>query len=153
MADDAYILEREQRIPRPITEVFAFFADAHNLEAITPPWLRFRILRVSDREIRPGTLIDYTLRLHGIPLRWRTEITEWEPPHKFVDHQISGPYSLWHHEHTFKPDGPTATIMRDRVTYRLPLGFLGRAAHALLVKRDVARIFDYRAEYIARGFR
>jgi ligand-binding SRPBCC domain-containing protein len=143
---------REQRIPRPIAEVFAFFADAHNLEAITPPWLRFRILRVSEGEIRQGTLIDYALRLHGIPLRWRTEITEWAPPHRFVDSQISGPYRLWHHEHTFSPDGENATTMRDRVTYRLPFGVLGRGVHALMVRRDVAKIFDYRAEYIAEAF-
>jgi ligand-binding SRPBCC domain-containing protein len=147
-----YILEREQRIPRSVDEVFAFFSDAHNLEAITPPWLHFRILRVTEGEIRRGTLIQYALRWRVIPLRWTTEITEWEPPHRFVDNQISGPYRLWHHEHTFTANDDV-TIMRDRVTYTLPLGIFGRGAHALMVRRDVARIFDYRAQYIAQAFR
>jgi len=147
-----YILEREQRIPRSIHEVFAFFSDAHNLEAITPPWLHFRIVRVTEGEIRQGTLIQYSLRWRVVPLRWTTEITEWEPPHRFVDNQISGPYRLWHHEHTFTANGE-ATLMRDHVTYALPLGILGRGAHAVMVRRDVARIFDYRAQYIAQAFR
>lgn len=149
MGQSDHVLEREQRIPRPIDEVFAFFADAYNLQAITPPWLHFRILRVSEGEIRRGTLIQYAIRWHGIPLRWTTEIIEWSPPHGFIDEQISGPYRLWRHEHRFVPDGD-GTIMRDRVTYRLPFGMLGRGVHTMMVRRDVARIFDYRAEFIRR---
>jgi ligand-binding SRPBCC domain-containing protein len=146
-----YVLEREQLIRRPLDEVFAFFADAGNLEAMTPPWLKFRIVHVSDGAIRRGTLIRYELRWRIVPLRWTTEITEWEPPHRFVDDQISGPYRLWHHEHEFT-EHHGGTLMRDLVTYRLPFGIFGRGAHALMVRRDVSKIFDYRAEYIARTF-
>src|SRR5689334_13428786 len=128
-----YVLQREQWIPRPLEEVFAFFADAGNLEAITPAWLGFRILTPRPIVMRPGAHIRYQLGWHGIPLRWLTEIETWEPPHEFVDVQLQGPYRLWHHTHRFEAaDG--GTVMRDVVRYALPLGLLGRFAHALLVR-------------------
>jgi ligand-binding SRPBCC domain-containing protein len=138
-----YILRREQWIARPIEEVFAFFADAHNLEEITPPWLGFKILSMSTNSIEEGTTIGYRLRLHGIPIHWRTEICEWNPPHCFVDEQKKGPYKQWHHAHRFEAHG-SRTKMIDEVQYSLPFGALGRIVHAVKVRRDVNRIFDYR---------
>jgi ligand-binding SRPBCC domain-containing protein len=141
------ILEREQRIARPPDAVFAFFSDARNLEAITPPLLRFRVVTPAPIVMRRGTLIGYRLRVRGMPVRWLTEISEWEPPHRFVDIQIRGPYALWQHTHTFEPDGH-GTLMRDVVRYRVGFGPLGALATALLVRRDVEAIFDYRAQQV-----
>lgn len=142
-------LERSQRLDRPVGEVFAFFPDACNLEAITPPFLRFRILTPAPIEMRAGTRIDYALSLHGMPLRWRTHITRWEPGVCFVDEQASGPYALWRHTHAFEPDGE-ATLMHDLVEYREPLGPVGQLAHALYVRRMLDRIFDFRCGATAR---
>ena len=148
-----YQLRREQWLDLTREELFPFFADAGNLEAITPPWLGFRILTPRPIEMRAGTLIDYSLRLHGIPLRWRTRITEWNPPFDFVDEQLSGPYRLWRHRHEFETRGER-TLMRDTVDYALPLGPLGRFAHWAWVRRDLDTIFDFRfarvAELLAR---
>lgn len=139
-----HILQREQWVPRPIEDVFAFFSEAGNLEAITPPWLGFRILSPGPIAMRPGTRIHYQIRLHGLPLRWVTEIETWEPPHEFVDVQLKGPYRFWHHTHRFEPvDG--GTLVRDAVRYTLPFGPLGRLAHAWIVKSDLKKIFDHRA--------
>lgn len=138
-----YTLRREQWIARPIDEVFAFFADAHNLEAITPPWLGFKILSMSTAPIEEGTTIRYRLRLHGIPIHWGTEICEWNPPRSLVDEQTTGPYKQWRHTHTFEEHG-SRTKMIDEVQYALPFGILGRMVHALKVRGDVSRIFDYR---------
>ena len=142
----AYDLHREQWFPRPLDEVFAFFADAGNLEAITPPWLGFEILTPRPIAMRPGALIDYRLRLRGLPVRWRTEISLWQPPHRFVDEQRRGPYREWRHEHTFAAvdDG---TLVRDHVRYQVPGG---RLVHELFVRRDVARIFDFRRDRLAQ---
>jgi ligand-binding SRPBCC domain-containing protein len=138
-------LRREQWFPRPLEEVFAFFADARNLETITPPWLGFEVLTPDPIEMRPGTLLDYRLRLHGLPLRWRTEISLWQPPRRFVDEQRRGPYREWVHEHTFEAaDG--GTLVGDHVSYRVPGG---RLVHELVVRRDVARIFDFRRDRLA----
>ncbi|HEX8741675.1 MAG TPA: SRPBCC family protein [Thermoleophilaceae bacterium] len=144
-------LERHQRLPGSPAEVFPFFADALNLERITPPWLGFRVLAPGPIEMGPGTLIEYRLRLRGVPVRWLTRIEVWEPPHRFVDLQQRGPYRAWRHEHAFDAlDG--ATLVRDRVDYELPLGALGGAAHALFVRRELGRIFDYRAASLAAHF-
>ncbi len=143
-----FLLERRLFLPRSPEEVFPFFADARNLEAITPPWLEFRILTPDPIEMRAGARIDYRLRLHGIPLRWRTEITVWEPPHRFVDEQIRGPYRRWVHEHTFT-ECPGGCEMRDRVRYAVPGG---RWVHALFVKKEVGRIFDHRSRFLERQF-
>ena len=148
MSSKIYVLRQEQWIPRPIDEVFAFFSDARNLEAITPPWLSFKILSVSTPQIQEGTEIRYQLGLHGIPVKWLTEIRRWEPPCRFVDVQRKGPYKLWHHTHTFIAHGDR-TLMKDVVRYTLPFGPLGRIVHALKVRRDVLNIFAYRRKLIA----
>ena len=142
-------LEREQHLPRPPAEAFEFFGDAHNLEAITPPWLGFRIVTPDPIEMAVGTLLEYRLKLHGVPVSWRTRIELWKPPLRFVDVQLSGPYRLWHHTHSFEPDGE-GTLMRDSVRYALPLGPLGELAHMALVRRDVERIFSFRERRVAQ---
>ena len=143
------VLEREQRLPCAPGAAFAFFGDAFNLEAITPPWLLFRIVTPRPIEMRPGALIEYRLRLRGLPVRWLTQIDEWDPGRRFVDTQLRGPYRLWHHTHSFEPDGAGGTLMRDTVRYTLPLGPAGELARRLVVGRDLGRIFDFRREAIA----
>jgi ligand-binding SRPBCC domain-containing protein len=145
-----YLLHRTQPLPRRLPEVFAFFSRPENLQTITPPWLDFRITQAPP-ELRLGSRIEYRLRIHRIPTRWTTEITAWNPPHSFVDTQVSGPYTLWRHEHTFTADGP-GTAMQDTVRYALPFGHLGRAVHWAIVQRDVNKIFDYRAEKMRELF-
>lgn len=127
MSSEPYTLRQEQWISRPIDEVFSFFSDANNLERITPPWLGFKILATSTAAIGQGTEIDYRLRLHGIPLAWKTEILEWDPPHGFVDTQRAGPYKLWRHTHRFEAEG-ARTRMIDEVRYELSLGFWGESS-------------------------
>lgn len=135
-------------LPKPLDEVFPFFADAHNLGEITPPWVHFQILTPKPIRMEPGALIDYRIRLHGFPVRWRTEITQWEPPHRFVDEQLRGPYRLWIHEHRFtERDG--GTLVDDKVIYAAPGGDL---VHSLFVRKDVEQIFAYRRERLAQLF-
>ena len=136
---------------RPIDDVFAFFAEARNLEAITPPWIGFKILSMSTPTIEQGTLIRYRIRLHGIPMYWQTEISAWNPPHNFVDDQKKGPYKRWHHTHTFEAHGNRTKVIDD-VEYALPFGVLGRMVHAVKVRPDVERIFEYRRAQIERLF-
>ena len=146
-----YTLRTTMRLPVPRREVFAFFADAANLALITPPEIGFRMRTEGRIDMRPGTLIDYTIRLHGIPLRWRTEITRWQPPSEFADVQLRGPYALWVHTHRFREDGGE-TVIEDAIRYALPFGKPGRLAHPL-VRRQLARIFSYRQEAVERYFR
>lgn len=146
-----YVLERIQTIRRSPEEIFAFFADAHNLERITPPFVGFRILTPRPIAMAAGTLIDYQLRLFGIPVRWRTRIESFEPPRRFVDVQLRGPYAFWEHTHELDPV-PEGTRMRDRVRYALPAGPLGTLVHALAVRRMLERIFDYRRARIEELF-
>ena len=146
-----YVLERSQRLPRPADEVFPFFEAPENLARITPRWLAFQMLTPCPLDMKEGTLIDYTIRWLGIPLRWRTLITAYRPPELFVDEQLSGPYSFWHHTHTFVPvDG--GTEVSDCVRYRLPGGVFGRLLHSLFIRRQLKRIFDYRERAIAEIF-
>ncbi len=142
-------LVREQRINRPLTDVFDFFSRAENLEALTPRFLKFRFITPLPIEMKVDARIDYALSLFGIPIRWRTRITSWEPGRGFIDEQESGPYALWRHEHTFEPAGGS-TIMRDVVSYREPFGPLGGIAHILVVKRTLDRIFDFRRDATSR---
>ncbi len=140
--------EDELWIPRGRDEVFPFFADARNLSEITPPWVQFQVLTPAPIVMQPGALIDYRIRVHGLPIRWRTEITEWGPPHRFVDVQLRGPYTLWHHTHMFEEqDGGTLCI--DKVNYR-PRG--GAIINRLFVRKDVQRIFAYRRKRLLELF-
>jgi len=143
-------LRRDQWVPRPRDEVFAFFSDARNLEFLTPQWLRFQIL-TSPAQIAPGARMTYRLQWHGIPIHWTTEIVLWQPPEEFEDVQLSGPYKRWRHTHRFEADGG-GTRMTDVVEYELRLGWLGRVVHALTVRRNLERIFDYRYEQIRQRF-
>jgi ligand-binding SRPBCC domain-containing protein len=144
-----YTLTREHILPGDPDAVFGFFSDALNLEAITPPWLGFRVVTPPPIHMAAGTLIEYRLRLHGIPVRWLTRIEAWEPGVRFVDVQLRGPYRLWHHTHSFEPHDE-GTLVRDTVRYSLPLGAIGRLAHAVLVRRDLEQIFDFRHAEVAR---
>lgn len=137
-----YELETEIVIPCPIMDVFEFFAQPENLETITPPWLNFKIITPGPIVMQAGALIDYQLKLHGIPLRWRTEITEWVPGERFVDTQLKGPYHLWRHLHTFE-EHTDGTLARDHVTYSV---YGGALINRLFVQGDVERIFKYRLE-------
>lgn len=141
-----HFFQTELCLPRSPEKVFKFFGDAGNLQEITPPWLDFRILTPTPIAMHPGTLIDYRLKLHGVPFRWRTKITTWEPPHRFVDTQQSGPYRQWIHTHTFEPAG-TGTLCRDHVAYAVPGGAL---IDRLFVRSRVERIFAYRHEAMLR---
>jgi ligand-binding SRPBCC domain-containing protein len=135
-------------LPRPIEEVFEFFSDALNLEKITPPWLQFQVITPKPIQIHRGAEIDYRLRIHGFPVRWRSRITEWDPPHRFVDEQVRGPYRAWTHDHRFSEDAG-GTLCQDAVQYA-PLG--GSPMNKLFVERDVAEIFAYRADRLKEFF-
>ena len=143
-----HVIERRQRVPLPIERAFEFYGDALNLERITPPWLGFQVTTPRPIAMGAGALISYRLKLHGVPVRWRTRIEVWEPPHRFVDVQLSGPYALWHHTHSFEADGEGATIIADRVRYAIPFGPLGELARLAFVGADVESIFDYRREAV-----
>lgn len=139
-----FSLKREQFLPLNIDVVFAFFSDAHNLDLLTPPWLHFEILTPPPIEMALGTHIDYKLRLRGIPIRWRSQITDWSAPHRFTDCQVKGPYRLWVHQHRFVSiEG--GTLVSDDVTYGV---HGGEAVNRLLVRPDLERIFDYRARQL-----
>lgn len=140
------VLHREVWLPARIEVVFEFFSDAANLQLMTPPWLHFRVL-TPRAPIEQGSIIDYRLRLHGIPIRWQSEITVWEPPRRFVDEQRRGPYRRWVHTHTFatRDDG---TVVSDDVDFEVPFAFVS----ARFVERDVKRVFDYRREVLERLF-
>ena len=138
-----FTLETQIILTKPIHEVFPFFANSENLNAVTPPWLNFEILTSLPIAMKIGTKVDYRLSLHGIPIRWRSEITEWNPPHKFTDVQLKGPYRFWKHEHFFVSEG-NQTRMIDRVEYAIPGWIFAPIVHSLFVKRDLEKIFDYR---------
>jgi ligand-binding SRPBCC domain-containing protein len=136
-------LERTQVVPRTLRETFAFFADPRHLESITPDWLRFEIVEV-PAELARGALLRFRLRLFGVPIAWRAEISEWRPPRTFVDTQLDGPYRLWVHAHRFAPVAG-GTEIYDHVSYRLPGGPLAPAVHRVAVGRWLDEIFAYRA--------
>jgi ligand-binding SRPBCC domain-containing protein len=142
------LFQAELWVPRPREEVFAFFADAANLDAITPPWLSFHTVTPAPITMGVGTVIDHRLRIRGIPVRWRSRITVWDPPRRFVDEQVRGPYRLWRHEHEFE-EQEGGTLVRDRVQYAVVFDFL---VHELLVRREVEKIFNYRTDSLRRRF-
>lgn len=141
----SFRLSVERTLDEDLDEVFSFFAEPRNLERITPSWLRFRIVG-SPGPMQRGALIDYRLRLHGVPLTWRTEITDWSPPHRFVDTQRRGPFALWEHEHAFERRVDGGTLMRDTVDYAM---FLPLLSNRLLVARDLRTIFEFRHAVVA----
>ena len=145
---EGFRLTARMAVDLPIEEVFEFFADANQLERITPPWLHFKILTPRPIEMKAGLLLDYRIRLHAIPIKWRTEISAWQPPFRFVDQQLKGPYKLWHHEHTFEEvDGKT--IVHDNVHY-IPRG--GSLIHRFMVKPDLEKIFRFRHDRLTEIF-
>ncbi len=147
-----YNIKFEQFIDLPINDVFNFFSKPENLSLITPPRLKFDILTPSPIEMKEGQLIDYSLTImYFIKLRWRTLITDYEKPYKFVDQQIKGPYSLWHHTHKFEEkDG--GTLIHDNVTYAIPFGIMGQLIHAIYIKYDIHHIFEYRHKILNEIF-
>lgn len=151
LKDGNLIFKAEQYLKAPRPKVFSFFSDAFNLEEITPPLLNFKIKKVSTQDIQKGTLIDYRLKIHGIPVNWRTEISTWNPNSEFVDEQLNGPYKKWHHTHRFEDLGP-GTLMTDIVIYQLPVGVLGWILAGALVKRDIEKIFSYRRSKVHQIF-
>ena len=148
--DGAWLLRASQLIPLPRARLFPFFADARNLAVITPPRMGFRIRTTEPIVMREGTLIDYTVRVAGVPVRWRTLISRWDPPTEFADEQLRGPYALWRHRHVFTAVTPGETRMDDEVLFRLPFAPLGNVALPF-VKAELGRIFDYRRTAIERA--
>ena len=144
-------LHCEQWVPQPRDEVFAFFADAYNLERITPPFLRFYVRSISTTTIQHGTEITYRLRLHRLPISWTSRIEVWEPPHRVTDVQIRGPFDLWHHQHEFAAVDH-GTSIQDTVRYRAPCAWLRRFRLLSWVDRDLERIFTYRQQVIEQLF-
>jgi ligand-binding SRPBCC domain-containing protein len=143
-----YLLRAECVVPREVEEVFAFFADARNLDKLTPEWLNFQILSTEPLELHLGQVIDYRLKVRGLPIRWQSEITVWEPLTRFVDEARRGPYRFWHHEHRYEPcEGGTRVI--DEIRYGVPGGAL---IHRMFVRRDLLRIFAYRQQVTERVF-
>lgn len=147
-ANGEEVMLAQQFVPYSIDKVFRFFCDANNLERITPKNLNFHIDKMSTNEIGQGTLIDYSLKIRGVPVKWQTLIDEWAPPRQFVDTQLKGPYSLWHHTHKFE-SVRGGTLMTDRVRYKVPLGYLGWVASRKFVKEEVKNIFSYRKNVIS----
>lgn len=147
--DEGFVLSAELVINQPINEVFSFFSSAENLEKITPPWLHFNIVTPTPIEMQKGALIDYRLKLHGLPIKWRTEIEAWLPPHRFVDQQLRGPYKKWYHEHTFESLGPNRTLAKDNVHY---IPRFGSLVHKYFVRPDLEKIFGYRQEQLQKHF-
>ena len=147
---ETYTLKRSQWVPRKLEDVFEFFSRAENLQELTPPWLNFEIVEPPE-ELRAGALIRYRLRVRGVPIGWVSEIREWDPPRSFVDVQVKGPYALWHHTHRFVEERG-GTRIEDEVRYALPLGILGWVAHAVVVRRDIEKIFNFRGEKMRERF-
>jgi ligand-binding SRPBCC domain-containing protein len=143
-----HILEREILLPGSPGDIFPFFSRAENLDELTPSWLHFRILTELPIEMKTGTLIDYKLRIRMVPIRWRSKITAWEPPHRFVDEQVRGPYRSWIHEHTFVQQDE-GTLVRDRIEYA---AWGGSIINRLLVRPDLEKIFNYRLEKLKELF-
>ena len=144
-----FLFKSQRALEQPLTKIFKFFSNAHNLAAITPPWLNLEILTPAPIEMFVGTRIDYRLKLHGFPIRWQTEITEWDPPHGFLDEQRRGPYRLWRHTHTFD-ETEDGVVVNDSVEYAV---WGGGFVEKFFVRPDLEKIFAYRAEQLDGIFR
>ena len=147
-----WVLRATQTLPRPVEVVFPFFADAHNLEKLTPEFLRFHVLTPSPIDMKSGAKIRYKLKIRGVPIKWKTTILDWDPPHQFVDNQASGPYTLWHHTHTFEPTPDGGTCCTDTVRYRPKGWLLAPLINKFFVQRDVQNIFRYRFQRLDEIF-
>jgi ligand-binding SRPBCC domain-containing protein len=148
-----YILKRKQVVEKPLEEVFEFFSRPENLSRITPPEMGFNIITPIPIDMNRGSLIDYTVKVLGpLAVRWTSLISEYDPPHKFVDVQLRGPYSFWHHTHTFKSIAG-GTEITDEVRYLIPMGIIGNLAHALFVRKKLEQIFDFRRHVIGNYFK
>lgn len=147
-----YLYETHIKVKAPVEEVFKFFSEAANLEKITPPWLQFKILSPQPIKMSIGTLIDYRLSLHGLPINWKTKITMWEPPYRFVDEQLKGPYKQWIHEHSFRED-PDGCLISDKVNYQISGWIFPPLINTLFVRKDIEKIFSYRKKLILAYFR
>ena len=143
-------LNKKQKIPMNILDVFDFFSSPENLSKITPTRLGFNIMTPRPIEMKEGQLIDYTIKILAVPIRWTSMITSYDPPHMFVDQQIKGPYSMWHHTHTFKQLDANHTEVEDEILYAMPLGFVGDMVHSVYVKKDLESIFRYRETTIGK---
>lgn len=146
-----YTLKYEQFVGMPLDEVFSFFSRPENLALITPSWLGFVILTPSPLEMRNGVLISYAIRIAGIRVRWISMITSYEPPHQFTDEQLRGPYSFWHHRHMFREE-KGGTMVIDELRYAVPFGIVGRIVRKVFIRRQLEKIFSYRAEAIKKIF-
>lgn len=147
-----YTFKKEQKISKSIIDVFDFFSKPENLSVITPNKMDFKILTPSPIEMKEGTLIDYTVKIMSFPIRWRTLITKYDPPSMFIDQQLKGPYSMWHHTHLFEKINDNETLIKDIILYAVPFSFIGSITHSLYIKRDLENIFDYRSQEIKRIF-
>lgn len=147
-----HTIERKQFVPKPLKEVFAFFATPENLARLTPRSLDFQIMTPPPIEMKAGTVFDYQIRLAGLPVRWTTLIDTYDPPHRFVDVQIKGPYSFWHHTHIFR-EIEGGTEVSDRVVYSMPFGVLGNLINSVWVRKDLDHIFSYRMKVIGDIFK
>jgi ligand-binding SRPBCC domain-containing protein len=146
--ENEFRLSAEMVIPNTRDQLFPYFSTAHNLEEITPSFLKFKVLSSEDLAMEAGTVIDYSLRLHGVPLRWKSLISHWDPPYRFVDEQLRGPYRYWIHEHIFEEQG-SSVLVKDLVRYQV---YGGKLFHDAFVKRDLMRIFQFRQEKLAAVF-
>ena len=147
-----YTLKREQKISKNIDDVFEFFSKPENLSIITPSKMKFKILTPSPIEMKEGALIDYTVNIFHFPIRWRTLITDYKPTNMFVDQQLKGPYSMWHHTHLFERLNDEETLIKDIVIYAVPFGIIGKLVHSLYIKSDLNAIFDFRSRKIREIF-
>ncbi len=144
-----YHFYRTQILPLPLAQAFAFFADPRHLEATTPPLVHFKFTREPPPVLQAGSVVDYRIRMLGVPVRWRARIELWEPPHRFVDVQVKGAFASWHHTHLFEDAGDGRTRVREQIEFAMPMGVLGRIAYRLFVARMLERIFDFRADRLA----
>src|SRR5688572_16824866 len=146
-----YELTDRFEVPATIDRTWAFFTDAQNLSRITPPWLKFSVATKEPVHIQLDSVLDYTIAWKGLRMKWRTRIIDFSPPRQFIDLQIRGPYALWHHQHSFEPNANGGVTCFDRVIYKIPLGPIGRALHAIAIRSQLLDIFRHRRKVIGES--